>query len=58
MFLELPANVVEAFGLTDEALAVSCWLLSGEVDIEGRFGKRPGDLTVAELREVFGVVVH
>jgi len=55
---ELPANVVAAFGFCPEALGICAWLISMEGEIFERFGRHPVDLTVVQLREVFGVVVH
>ena len=56
--IELPANVVEAFGVGSDALYAAVWLLSMEDEIEARFRRHARDLTAEQLREVFGVVVH
>lgn len=58
MDVELPANVVAAFGMTYEAFECACLLVSMEDEIIARFRCHPVDLTVVQLREVFGVVVH
>lgn len=54
----LPDNVVAAFGESSDAFRACLWLMSMEEEIFDRFGKHPVDLTVVQLREIFGVRVH
>lgn len=56
--IELPENVVAAFGEGDDALRAAVWLVVMEEEIYARFEKHPVYLTAGQLREVFGCVVH
>ena len=56
--VDLPENVVAAFGAGEDALRVAVWLVSMEDEIVALFERHPRDLTAVQLREVFGVVVH
>lgn len=54
----LPLNVVEAFGVGSDALVAALMLLAEEDEVEVRYGCHPEGLTVDQLREFFGCVVH
>ena len=58
MQIELPTNVVAAFGQTPDTIGACLWLISVEGEVWERYGCHPVDLTVPQLREIFGVVVH
>ena len=57
MQIELPANVVSAFGVGEQAFSACCWMVACEDEIFERYGCHPVELSGEQVREFFGVVV-
>lgn len=58
MQVELPVNVVEVFGIGEQALSACCWMVVSEDEIFERYGCHPYELSGGQVREFFGIILQ